>query len=385
MKKALVIGGGIGGCIAAIELNQKGWAVEIVESSNCLGAGLRTHYVGGHPCTYGPRHFLTHSEKTFAYINDLIPMRLCKEHQFISFVESDETFYQYPIHYDDVPRMPESEKISNELEALEINFRDRQFTLATGTSYAEHEDIPANYKEFWLRSIGPTLYEKFIEKYTRKMWQVDDETVISDFTWSPKGVAIKRGPREGWDTAISAYPKALTGYDPVFLKAQDTATVRLNSTVQDIDVTQRSAMIDGASHRFDLIINTAPIDLVFGSRYGQLRYIGRDILFFVLPVKFALPENVYFSYYCGSERYTRIVEYKKFTRYESPFTLLSLEIPTNRGKYYPLPVESEQRIAQMYLNDLNDSVHSIGRLGRYNYRFDIDDAVEQALEITSRL
>ena len=33
-------------------------------------------------------------------------------------------------------------------------------------------------------------------------------------------VAIKRGPREGWDTAISAYPTALDGYNHFFDSAK---------------------------------------------------------------------------------------------------------------------------------------------------------------------
>jgi UDP-galactopyranose mutase len=281
--------------------------------------------------------------------------------------------------------MPESEKINHELESLEAGFRDRRFTLTSGTSFVGDEAPPKNYKEFWLRSIGPTLYEKFIANYTRKMWKVDDESIISDFTWSPKGVAIKRGAREGWDTALSAYPRDLTGYDPIFTRAQDCATVIYNTRVSDIDTARRSAIINESEVLYDLIINTAPIDTVMGKRYGELKYIGRDLIYFVLPIEYALPKNVYFSYYCGTEKYTRIVEYKKFTRYQSPHTLLSMEIPSSSGKYYPLPVDEEQKKANKYLGDLSEGVFSIGRLGRYNYRYDIDDAVEQALDIVHGL
>jgi UDP-galactopyranose mutase len=385
MKKALIIGGGIGGCVAAIELNSRGWNVEIIEASSNLGAGLRTHYVGGHPCTLGPRHFLTHNEQTFAYVNKLVPLRSCKDHQFLSYIESDSEFYNYPIHIDDVNRMPESAKIHDELDALEAGFRDREFKLMSGTAFAASEKPPSDYKEFWLRSIGPTLYDKFISAYTKKMWLVEDESVISDFTWSPKGVAIKRGPREGWDSAISAYPLELTGYDPIFNRAKDITNVRFNSTVDDIDIDRREVKLGSEVLRADLIINSAPLDLAFGKRYGELKYIGREIVYFVLPIEYALPSNVYFSYYCGTERYTRIVEYKKFTRYKSPHTLLSLEFPSLKGRFYPLPVRDQQDMASKYLTDLSNNVFSIGRLGRYNYRYDIDDAVEQALEIVRGL
>jgi UDP-galactopyranose mutase len=385
MKKALIIGGGIGGCVAAIELSNRGWEIDLVEASNSLGAGLKTKFIAGHPCTLGPRHFLTHNEKIYEYMNSLIPLRDCKDHQFISFVEADAAFYSYPIHFDDIRRMPDSEQITRELDSLEAGFRDRQFKLTSGTDFTENESPPKNYKEFWLRSIGPTLYEKFIAKYTRKMWRLEDESIISDFTWSPKGVAIKRGSREGWDTAISAYPRDLTGYDPVFSRAKDCANVIYNTRIADIDTVRRSVRIGESIFSYDLIINSAPIDSVMGNRYGELQYIGRDLTYFILPVEYAMPENVYFSYYCGNEKYTRIVEYKKFTRYQSPHTLLSIEVPSSSGKYYPLPVKEQQERARKYLEDLGDCVFSIGRLGRYNYRYDIDDAVEQALEIIDNL
>lgn len=385
MKKALIIGGGIGGCVAGLELFERGWSVDIAEGSATLGAGLKTKYVAGHPCTLGPRHFLTQNSATYEYMDRLVPLRSCKDHQFISFIESDAAFYNYPIHIDDVGKMPNSDKIRNELSALEAGFRDREFRLRTGTSFESDDNPPQNYKEFWLRSIGPTLYEKFISSYTKKMWMIEDETHISDFTWSPKGVAIKRGPREGWDTALSAYPKDISGYNPIFDNAERQLNILFNTKASGIDTEKVSVDIRGRRVQYDIIINTAPIDSVMDNRYGELKYVGRDLIYFVLPVEKALPENVYFAYYCGTEKYTRIVEYKKFTRFESPHTLLSLEIPSTNGKYYPLPVSEQQQIAGRYLSELNDRVFSIGRLGRYNYRYDIDDVIEQALEIVRGL
>ena len=380
MKRALIIGGGIGGCIGAIELSKKKWNVTIAEASTALGSGLRTMRIGGHPCTLGPRHFLTHNQSTFDYLNSLVKLRRCQEHQFISYIEEDRQFYNYPIHVDDIPSMPEASKINFELSSLDKLYKDREFKLTTGSETPDSL-LADNYKDFWVKSIGPTLYEKFISKYTRKMWQVEDETIIDDLTWSPKGVAIKSGPREGWDSAISAYPEGIDGYDPVFDHARLVSNVRYSTTAQIIDPKRGTASLNGAAESFDLILNTAPLDTAFGGAFGELKYIGRDIDYIVLPVAQVLPDNVYFSYYCGNQAYTRVVEYKKFTRFESGQTLISIEKPSRNGRYYPLPISSEKMRAAQYLSLCNDRVFSIGRLGRYNYRFDIDDAVEQALEV----
>lgn len=383
-KKALIIGGGAAGSTAAIEMSKKkDWDTILVEKSNDLGAGVRTSFKSGHPFTYGPRHFLSHNQEVFDYLNKIVPLRKCKEHQFTSFIESDSNFYNYPIHEDDFPRMPDGEKIIQEVNNLEEKYKDVQFKLTHGEKNLE--ESAKNYEDFWLKSVGSSLYNKFIKKYTQKMWMTKDNTVIDDFTWSPKGVAIKKGPKEGWDTAISAYPYAINGYNDFFDLAKNSTKTLLNTSVEKINLDKQSALINNEWINFDVIINTTPIDHLLDYSFGELKYIGRDITFLILPVEFALPKNVYFNYYCGDEEYTRVVEYKKFTQYKSPHTLISLEYPSNRGRLYPMPTKPERERAKKYFDLCNDNFYNIGRIGAYNYRYDIDDAIEQAISITKRL
>mgnify|MGYP005997443313 FL=1 len=67
--KILIIGGGFAGCASAEMLSKlKGANVKIVEKSNFLGAGVRTFTYGGHPYTFGPRHFLTTKKETYNYL-----------------------------------------------------------------------------------------------------------------------------------------------------------------------------------------------------------------------------------------------------------------------------------------------------------------------------
>ena len=384
MKKALIIGGGAGGCASAIALSEKGgWETTLIEKGSSLGAGVWTNFKSGHPYTYGPRHFLTHNTEVFDFMNKIVPMRLCAEHQFYSFVENDGNFYNYPIHEDDFVRMPDEKQIRSEIDLLDKKFKDNEFRLTVGDENLDN--AAKNYEDFWIKSVGNSLYEKFIKKYTQKMWQVSDNKIIDDFTWSPKGVAIKKGPRAGWDTAISAYPEEITGYNNFFLKAMDCANVNLNMSVDEINPENKSAYIDNEWRNYDLIINTTPIDHLFKYRYGKLKYIGRDITFIVLPVEFALPKDVYFCYYVGDEKYTRVVEYKKFTQYKSPNTLISLEYPSDRGRLYPMPSSKDKELAKKYFDLLNDDIQCIGRIGLYNYRYDIDDAIEQTINLVKNL
>src|SRR6478752_7153096 len=120
MKTALVIGGGIAGCAATPQLMKLGgWDVTIVEAAPFLGAGVRTFWYGGHPYTFGPR-------------------------QFITYVEPDNAFYNYPIHEDDIALMPDRAKIAAERQS------------ARGVAEAK------NLEEYWVGSVGQTLYDKLI-------------------------------------------------------------------------------------------------------------------------------------------------------------------------------------------------------------------------------
>ena len=70
--KILIIGGGFAGCASAEILSHfPNSNIVLVEKGNELGAGVRTHFYGGHPYTYGPRHFLTENKETFDYLKNL--------------------------------------------------------------------------------------------------------------------------------------------------------------------------------------------------------------------------------------------------------------------------------------------------------------------------
>ena len=370
MKTALIIGGGFAGCAAAHQFALKGnWDVTLVEAAPFLGGGCKTLWHGGHPHTFGPRHFLTKNEAVFEYLNSYLPMRRCAEHEFLTYVERDQEFYSYPIHRDDVARMPERDQIGKELAEVTVE----------GVASAK------NLEDYWIMSVGETLYEKFVEGYSKKMWGVDAHE-IDDFGWSPKGVALKEGPRAAWDSAISAYPRGNTGYDPYFALSASQADVLLSTRVQRFDIPGKRVLIEGGQWRwYDVLVNTISPDLLFEQCFGALPYVGRDFYPVVLPVEHVFPENVYFVYYAGKEKFTRAVEYKKFTLHKSPSTLIGLEVPSRNGRYYPMPLTSEYARAQKYLDLMPDGVFSIGRAGSYRYQVDIDDSIEQAMAVAKSL
>jgi len=370
-KKVLIIGGGFAGCTMAHQFALKGgYDVTIIERAPFTGNGVRTFFYGGHPYTFGPRHFLTQKEHTFTFLNKYVPLRRCNEHEFITYVESDGQFYTYPIHVDDIPRMPEKDAIRQQLA---------QAKRLDGARNAK------NFEEYWVSSVGRTLYDKFVNQYSKKMWRLEDNRTLDDFSWSPKGVALKEGPRAGWDTAISAFPLAADGYNAYFDIATAGARVLLKTAADAYDLPNKRIKLAGDWKTFDIIVNTISPDTVMNFAYGELPFIGRDLLKIVLPVESCFPKDVYFVYYAGSEPFTRIVEYKKFYRNQAPSTLIGVEIPSTNGRFYPLPIKSEQERARKYFADMPEGVFSIGRAGSYEYRIDIDDCIDQAMQVIAKV
>ena len=98
-------------------------------------------------------------------------------------------------------------------------------------------------------------------------------------------------------------------------------------------------------------------------------------------MKEVFPKDVFFLYYPGDEKFTRLVEYKKFTRHKSKTTLVGMETPSLNGRLYPLPISKEQNLAQKYFKLFPKNTFSIGRAGTYRYEIDIDDCIYQSLEI----
>lgn len=327
----------------------------------------------------------------YEYLNKYLPMRSCGDHQFLTYIEQDSSFYTYPIHTDDIPRMPEAGQIKSEL--ADINKEAVAKLSGAELSSMDQAEVKKlnlakyakDFEDFWIFSIGRTLYDKFVKDYSEKMWLIDTNRKIDDFTWSPKGVSIKEGPRTAWDSAISAYPIAANGYDDYFDIASADAKVLLSTKIEKYDIPARTVVIKGEKRKFDVIVNTISPDLLFEGCFGELPYVGRELFPIVLPVEFVMPPEVYFCYYAGKERFTRIVEYKKFTKHKAPTTLITLEVPSRINKLYPMPFESEKAKAKKYFELMPENVFSIGRAGSYLYNVDIDNTIEHAMDVAAKL
>jgi UDP-galactopyranose mutase len=368
MKKAVIVGGGFTGCTMARLLRNKGFDVTLVEGSDGLGGGCRTFFYHGHPYTIGPHHLIIDKEDREAYghFDRIVPLRRLSHH-VLSYGWNDDRFYSYPPHLDEVPLMPERERILREVEARDPGAEVRKF------------------EEYWVNSIGPTLYDKFVNHYSKKMWRIDDNRAIDEFPVLKKKIPLRTERCDYFeDTKIIAYPVAPDGYNRYFDFCTEGCRVILNTRVDRFDLDRKGVLADGEWIRGDLLVSTTSLDRLLDCTYGELKYMGRDFLKLILPVERITPEPYYFLYYAGDEPYTRVVEYKLLTGHKAPDTMIGIEFPSDRNRMYPYPMKSETDKARRYLDALPDGVFSLGRLGQYRY-LDMYVILKDALRLVSEL
>lgn len=367
MKTALIIGGGFAGCTAADLLKNKGFKVTVLEGSTLPGGGCWTQYCGGHPYTFGPRMFYTHNEEVIKQMTKHVKIRNF-EMQSYTYVESDNQLYNYPLQYSDIALMKDCERISKELE-------DRKNKTPSVD----------NFEDYWLDAIGPTLYNKFVNSYSSKMWGINtNKELAANFEWVNRGTPIRDGDTRLYEDKFQGYPESYDGYNQYFIRTLKDVEVLYKCFVKGFDYDNRIVKTTKGDFTADVIINTIHVDTLFNYEYGELRYFGRQFLPLILPVEYALPEDCTWVHYSGNESFTRATEFKKITGYKSDFTLLGIELPANKGRYYPVQCAPEITRFEQYKALFPENFFSIGRLGTFKYK-GIVDAIEESIEISENL
>ena len=241
----------------------------------------------------GPRVYYGYSDKIFEWVNKFIELKQL-DFELNSYVESEQKFFSYPIHEDDLPRMSKEKQIREELAARNL------------------EKIHSNFEDYWIGNVGKTLYEMFVKDYSEKMWMINSNKELDTFAWSAKDNPINTGSRIAYKGSHLAYPTAYDGYNSYFDKTTASLEVILSETVRNFDLDNKAVILnDGTRLEGDIIVSSIPIEEVCQHRFGELPYAGRDFIPFVLPCKEVCPDNVRFLHYTQKEAYTRIVEYKK--------------------------------------------------------------------------
>ena len=359
----VIVGAGISGAtLAERYATLKNKKVLVLEKRNHIGGNCYDYYndAGILMSKYGAHLFHTNFEDVWEYVNKFSEW-YPYEHKVLGKV--DGKLVPIPVNITTV-NMLLGTNIQNE-EEMKQWLKENQIA----------NPDPKNGKEAALARVGPVLYEKIFRNYTKKQWDKYPEELDAE--------VLNRIPvRTTFDDRyFSDIHQALPqkGYTVIFenMLRSENITVKLETDFFD--------MKDQLSGQ-EKIFYTGPVDQYFAYKHaetGKLEY--RSIRFEEeTHDKEFYQENSVINY-PNEEAFTRIVEFKHFTKQKNPKTTIVKEYTTDEGEpYYPVPNPKNRGIYEKYRQEAatleGHGIHFVGRLANYKY-FNMDQAFKNALDL----
>lgn len=361
----VIIGAGISGAtIAHRYATEKNKKVLIIEKRDHIGGNCYDYYNedGILVSKYGAHLFHTNLEDVWEYVNRF--SEWCPyEHRVLSSV--DGKLVPVPVNITTV----------NTLFRLHITSEEEMKEwLEQNTEKIEN---PQNSEEMALSLVGPVLYEKMFKHYTKKQWNKSPKELAASVIGR---IPVRTNVEDRYFSDVhQAIPKE--GYTKLFEKMLDhpNITVKLNTDYFSIKNTLRN---------YEKLFFTGPVDQFFAYKHGtKLQYRSLRFEFETYNKEFFQKNSV--INYPNDHEYTRIVEYKHFTRQKHPKTTISKEYPTWDGEpYYPVPSKENLALYEKYQKEAieaeKDNIYFVGRLANYKY-FNMDQAFKNALDLYAKL
>ncbi len=181
MKKSdvLIIGGGVAGLMAGIELAKNNKKVILLEKENMVGGQCKTEVLESGDETYrfdyGGHRFITNNEVLLSFVEEVLGDDLLIAKRS-SVILHQNRIYEYPLNLKNLLKVaPLKLLLGASLDTLKILLKL----------------IKPNDSDFksWISSrFGKTLYENFFGPYTEKLWGVKPEKLSAD--WAGQRISL---------------------------------------------------------------------------------------------------------------------------------------------------------------------------------------------------
>lgn len=365
----IVIGAGFAGACAAWMLREeRGARVTLLERDAVPGGMLRTLYTAeGLPYEYGPRVV-----SVFRGTPDILPFlaRMLKLEERRIYqgtrLRPDYPIIPFPVDRESLRALPCGEAIDREW--AEIRRR--------GALPGER-----HLREYLETSVGPTLTRLAFEGFNRKFWgrRLDEMPAAWGKLRRLERIA-EVGDYRLPSVAPHYYPAG--GFNPLFERMLAGFDVRYGVKVQTVEAEARGATVltDGGAFSADLVVTTAPIDALFGHRFGALEWRGYRVEVEVVdgPGRRSLgaaPDGVPFAWLYTPWPETPVCRTTDFGVIHHGWDAAALERPTvvlreivdDRVPMYPVWWQDD--VFYRYLAAITrlGPVVPLGRLGLYKY------------------
>lgn len=338
IKKILIVGAGLTGCILAYRAHKKGYDVTVIDKRSHIGGNIYTENING-ICvhSYGAHIFHTSDEKVWNFVNKFV--------HFNNYIHTVKT------------------KLEGKVYSLPINMN--LFNEVFGIIK------PSEIKKEHIEKIR----DLFFKGYTAKQWNLTEEEL-------PEGLFDRIPVRETYDNryfndTYQGIPKE--GYTYLVEQLLKGCKVLLNTDYK---------CLENPTKEYDKIFYCGMIDEFMDFELGHLEY--RSLRF---DTQFLNIKNYQGCSVMNEASidipYTRTIEHKFFNLDDDSQegTIITKEYPqkydgTNEA-YYTINNQKNNTLHDRYLKVAKKKFPNIkfcGRLGEYKY-YDMDDAIAKAMKI----
>jgi UDP-galactopyranose mutase len=245
---------------------------------------------------------------------------------------------------------------------------------------SERRAQAANFEQWCLELMGPTLYERYIKPYTEKQWERPARELSA--SWAPRRVSVR------WDNDPYLFPDPYQGWPAGPNGYTDLINGLLDNQLTELHYDQHVALEDLEAlvrdHTADLIVLTSPLDVFCGERFGSLEWRGIYVTSVHIPHIDYAQRAMVTNYPALEYPFIRIHETKHASRQKCSGTVLGFEFTGAPTRYYPVETPENRALNDRYQNFLREQLGAgrvvfAGRLANYVY-IDMDDCMRQALD-----
>jgi len=351
-RNFVIIGAGLSGCAIARLLADRGHAVRLLEQEMEIGGLCRTR-ISPNGFKYEP-----FGARTFHTRNPQVRQFVTRFGAFNHYVHRKGIviggrLWPFPLTPAALDALPEGAQIRSEL------------ARRPGTA-----DM-TNFETVCLSVFGPTLYRMFIANYTTRMWGTEPRTLTAE--WAPRRLEL------GTEADNLLFKNQWQGLP------EEGYSALLARMINGIPLSLQVAAPAESARDADVIVSTAPLDLMFGCRFGRLPY--RSLRFEHRPDEpwphphygtINLPEDPRFVRRCNFKiLYQRADQPGNWIQYQEP-----READDQHAPMYPVqtPASEEQFACYLDLACRSRNLCPLGRLGLFKY-LDMDAAVALAFRM----
>jgi len=363
-------GAGLTGATAAHRLAAGGVHSVVVERRTQVGGLIRSDHLEGilyEP--HGTHVFHTDDAEVWALASSVVPFRSYRHRVGIVV---DGGLYNWPILVSDLRSQSQGQQMLAELDA-------RRDVDTSGRSAA------ANFEEWCLTLVGPTVYKRYIHPYTEKQWGRPPSSLPA--TWAPRRVSVRwdddpylfADEFQGWPDSANGYTDLIDGLlcDPHIV------------VETGVDVTLASIGDLAAAAGADTVLLTCALDEFADGRLGELEWRGIEVRNVYVPHVDHAQATTVVNYPALHFPFIRVHETKHASGQTAKGTVLGFEFTGAPARHYPVETLGNRRLNAQYQSYIADSLGTrntffAGRLASYAY-MDMDDCMRQAIDVTSRI